>query len=45
MTEDDLGNALRTLAEREGGPARLEAAIAAYNEALKVRTHESLLLE
>ena len=34
-TLNNLGNALRTLGEREGGTARLEEAIAAFREALQ----------
>ena len=43
-TQNNLGNALRVLGEREARPVLLEAAVAAYGEALKVRTRESLLL-
>ena len=35
MTQTNLGNALRTLGERENGPARLEQAVAAYRAALE----------
>ena len=35
MTQNNLGNALWTLGERESGTARLEEAVAAYREALK----------
>src|SRR5262245_13604474 len=34
-TQNDLGNVLLTLGQRESGTARLEAAISAYREALK----------
>ena len=45
MTQSNLGNALVTLGEREGGPERLEQAVAAYTEALKERTRERVPLE
>ena len=35
MTQNNLGNALSTLGERESGTARLEEAVAAYRAALK----------
>jgi tetratricopeptide (TPR) repeat protein len=35
MTQNNLGNALLRLGERESGTERLEAAVAAYREALK----------
>ena len=35
MTQNNLGNALRTLGERESGTARLDEAVAAYRAALK----------
>ena len=35
MTQNNLGNALRTLGERESGTARLEEAVAAYRAALE----------
>ena len=35
MTQNNLGNALRALGERESGTARLEDAVTAYREALK----------
>jgi Tetratricopeptide repeat len=43
-TQDNLGNALFTLGSREGGTARLEEAIAVYDEVLtdKVREHVPL---
>ena len=34
-TQNNLGNALSTLGERESGTARLQEAVAAYREALK----------
>ena len=40
-----LGNALKSLGEREPGTARLEAAVSAYREALKERTQERVPLE
>jgi hypothetical protein len=36
MTQNNLGNALRRLGEREGSTARLEEAVAAYRAALQV---------
>ena len=36
-TQNNLGNALRTLGEREAGTARLEEAVAAYRAALEER--------
>ena len=38
MTQNNLGNALATLGERETGTARLEEAVAAYRAALEERT-------
>ena len=35
-TQNNLGNALRTLGEREDGTERLEQAVAAYQGALEV---------
>ena len=35
VAQNDLGNALETLGERESGTARLEEAVAAYRAALK----------
>ena len=35
-TQNNLGNALRNLGERESGTARLEEAVAAYDAALTV---------
>jgi hypothetical protein len=40
MTQNNLGNALSMLGERESGTARLEEAIEAYREALKERSRE-----
>jgi hypothetical protein len=40
MTQNNLGNALARLGEREGGTAKLEEAVAAYREALSERTRE-----
>ena len=40
MTQNNLGNALWRLGERESGTARLEEAVAAYREALKEITRE-----
>ncbi len=34
VTQNNLGNALATLGERESGTARLEEAVAAYRAAL-----------
>jgi tetratricopeptide (TPR) repeat protein len=45
MTQNNLGNALATLGERESGTARLEDAVAAYREALKERTRERVPLD
>jgi tetratricopeptide (TPR) repeat protein len=39
MTQNNLGEVLLRLGEREGGTARLEEAIAAYREALAERTN------
>ena len=44
-TQNNLGNALRSLGERESGTARLEEAVAAYREALKERTRERVPLD
>jgi hypothetical protein len=40
MTQNNLGNALLRLGEREGGPERLEQAVAAYQAALQEYTRE-----
>ena len=45
MTQNNLGNALSTLGERESGTARLEEAVSAYREALEERTRERVPLE
>src|SRR5207237_2496369 len=37
-TQNNLGNALRVLGERESGTARLEEAVAAFRDALQERT-------
>jgi tetratricopeptide (TPR) repeat protein len=39
-TQNNLGNALQRLGERESGTARLEEAVAVYREALKENTRE-----
>jgi hypothetical protein len=36
ITQNNLGNALHALGERESGTARLEEAVAAYDSALAV---------
>ena len=43
--QNNLGNALETLGERESGTARLEEAVAAYREALKECTRERVPLD
>ncbi|HYM13767.1 MAG TPA: tetratricopeptide repeat protein [Bryobacterales bacterium] len=45
MTQNNLGNALARLGERESGTGRLEEAAAAYREALKEWTCERLPLQ
>ena len=45
MTQNNLGNALRALGEREDGIARLEEAVAPYRSALEERTRERVPLE
>jgi hypothetical protein len=45
MTQNNLGNALGTLGERESGTARLEEAVAAYRAALTERTRERVPLQ
>ena len=45
MTQNNLGNALQTLGERESGTARLEEAVAAYRAALEERTRERVPLD
>ncbi len=44
-TQNNLGNALRTLGERESGTARLEEAVEAYRAALEERTRERVPLD
>jgi tetratricopeptide (TPR) repeat protein len=44
MTQNNLGNALTILGERENETARLEEAVTAYREALKERTRERVPL-
>ena len=44
-TQNNLGNALQALGERESGMARLEEAVVAYREALKERTRERVPLD
>ncbi len=42
---NDLGNALKTLGERESGTDRLEQTVAAYNAALQERTQDRAPLQ
>jgi tetratricopeptide (TPR) repeat protein len=44
-TQNNLGNALTRLGERESGNARLEDAVTAFREALKERTRERVPLD
>jgi len=44
MTQNNLGNALCILGERESGTKRLEEAVAAFREALKEYTRERVPL-
>ena len=44
MTQNNLGNALAVLGERESGLARLKEAVSAYRQALKERTRKRLPL-
>ena len=44
-TQNNLGNALEVLGERESGTGRLERAVEAYNEALKEHTRERAPLQ
>ena len=44
-TQNNLGNALSTLGERESGTARLEEAVAAYRAALEEWTRERVPLD
>ena len=45
MTQNNLGEALRVLGERESGTTRLEEAIAACHAALKERTRKRVPLD
>jgi tetratricopeptide (TPR) repeat protein len=45
MTQNNLGNALSILGERESGTAKLEEAVAAYREALQELTRERVPLD
>jgi tetratricopeptide (TPR) repeat protein len=45
MTQNNLGNALQALGERESGTARLEEAVAAFREALQERTRAHVPLD
>jgi len=45
MTQNDLGNALATLGERESGAARFDEAVGAYREALHERTRARVPLQ
>jgi Tetratricopeptide repeat len=45
MTQNNLGNALLTLGQRETGTTKLEEAIVAYREALKEQTPERVPLQ
>ena len=45
MMQNDLGNALQSLGERENGTARLDEAVEALREALKERTRERVPLD
>ena len=44
-TQNNLGNALRTLGERESGTKHLEEAVVAFREALQERTRERVPLD
>ena len=44
-TQNNLGNALRALGERDSSTERLEQAVAAYNAALQERTRERVPLD
>ena len=44
-TQNNLGNALQTLGERESGTARLEEAVAAYRAALQECTRDAVPLQ
>jgi tetratricopeptide (TPR) repeat protein len=45
MTQNNLGNALQTLGQRESGTARLEEAVAACSAALEERTRDRVPLQ
>jgi tetratricopeptide (TPR) repeat protein len=45
MTQNNLGNALSHLGERESGTARLEEAVAAFRDALKEQSQERVPLD
>jgi tetratricopeptide (TPR) repeat protein len=45
ITQNNLGNALTSLGERESSTTRLEEAVAAYREALKETTRERVPLD
>lgn len=45
MTQNNLGNALQALGERQGDTVRLEEAVAAYRAALSERTRERVPLD
>ena len=45
MTQNNLGNALRTLGQRESSTARLEEAVTAYRDALTEYTRERVPLD
>ena len=45
MTQNNLGNALRRLGERESGTARLEEAVAAYRAALEEWSRDRVPLQ
>ena len=45
LTQNNLGNALSTLGERESGTARLEEAVNAYRDALQEMTRERVPLQ
>src|SRR5262249_40337423 len=45
VTQTNLGGALQTLGQREGGTARLQEAVAAYRAALEERTRERVPLQ
>jgi exonuclease VII small subunit len=45
MTQNNLGNALKVLGERESGTARLDEAVAAFREALQEWTRARVPLD